>query len=104
MTTAARPVPAEPARSSPLPARPHLGARLSDASIMFGALSIVTFWMFGFGILLGAAALVTGALAARRPDVADHESTCLEALLGMLAGVFGIAAGLIFLGSALPHL
>ncbi|MBC2644484.1 hypothetical protein H5400_37630 [Rhodococcus wratislaviensis] len=60
--------------------------------------------MFGFGILLGAAALATGALAARRPDVVDHGSTSPEALLGMLAGAFGIAAGLIFLGSALPNL
>ena len=104
MTTPARSFPTEPARNSSLPARPRLGAHLSDAAIMFGALSIVTFWMFGFGIALGAAALVTGALAVRRPDVADHESTSLEALLGMLAGAFGIAAGLIFLVSALPNL
>ena len=81
-----------------------LRGRLSDAAIMFGAVSIASFWTFGFGIILGAAALVTGALAVWHPDVADHESTSFEALLGMLAGVFGLAAGLIFLISAWPNL
>ncbi|WP_043824826.1 hypothetical protein [Rhodococcus opacus] len=104
MTTPARSFPAEPVRTSPPPARPRPATRLSDAAIMFGALSIATFWMFGLGIALGAAALVAGALALRHPDIADHESTSLEALLGMLAGVCGIAAGLIFLVSALPNL
>ena len=87
------------------PAAPtsRLETRLSGAAIMFGALSIMTFGMFGFGIVLGGAALVTGALSLRRPDVTGNESTSLEALLGMLAGVFGIAAGLIFLVCALPH-
>ncbi|XGU18418.1 hypothetical protein ACETU7_21555 [Rhodococcus sp. 3Y1] len=39
-------------------------------ALMLGALSILTFWMFGLGILLGAAAIGT-ALAARRPDTPD---------------------------------
>ncbi|MFF2112479.1 hypothetical protein [Rhodococcus koreensis] len=104
MTTAARPFASEPARnSSPTAPTRRLGTCLSDAAIMFGALSIVMFWMFGFGIILGGAALVTGALSLRRPDVTDDESTSLEVLLGVLAGVFGIAAGLIFLVCALPH-
>ncbi|MFC9361927.1 hypothetical protein ACFTZB_35800 [Rhodococcus sp. NPDC057014] len=104
MTTAARPFASEPARnSSPTAPTPRRGTRLSDAAIMFGALSIVTFWLFGFGIILGGAALVTGGLSLRRPDATGNESTSLEALLGMLAGVFGIAAGLMFLVCALPH-
>ncbi|GCE43787.1 hypothetical protein Rhow_008085 [Rhodococcus wratislaviensis] len=104
MTTAARSFDFEPARNAGRSARLRYGARLSDAAIMFGAVSIASFWTFGFGIILGAVALVAGALAVWHPDVADHESTSFEALLGMLAGVFGIAAGLIFLVSAWPNL
>ncbi|QSE87509.1 hypothetical protein JWS13_02120 (plasmid) [Rhodococcus pseudokoreensis] len=71
---------------------------------MLGALSIVTFWAFGVGVALGVGAVVAGIVAARQPDVQDNESASLKALLGMLAGVFGIVAGVIFLASALPNL
>ncbi|MBC2640761.1 MULTISPECIES: hypothetical protein [unclassified Rhodococcus (in: high G+C Gram-positive bacteria)] len=91
---------------SPQPTRPPrpLGEYCSDLSIMLGSLSIVTFWMFGFGILLGAGAIVAGIAADRNPGLEGNESNSLEALLGIFAGAFGIAAGLVFLAAALPNL
>ena len=50
--------------------RPIASDEYSDMALMLGALSILTFWMFGLGILLCAAAIGT-ALAARRPDTPD---------------------------------
>ncbi|WP_374212591.1 hypothetical protein [Rhodococcus tibetensis] len=81
-----------------------LGAYCSDVSVMLGALSIVMFWMFGFGMLLGAGAIATGIVAARHPSVEADESTSLEALIGILTGAFGIALGIVFLAAALPHM
>lgn len=71
---------------------------------MLGALSILTFWMFGLGILLGAAAIGT-ALAARRPDTPDAIwATTPCGVVGILTGIAGIAFGAVFLTAALPHL
>ncbi|WP_124395452.1 hypothetical protein [Rhodococcus wratislaviensis] len=105
-TTRFRPDPDsfEPCSSRPTrPPRP-LGENCSDLSIMLGALSIVMFWTFGFGILLGAAAIGTGIVANRHRAVEENESKALEALLGILTGALGIAAGLVFLTAALPNL
>nr|WP_271211856.1 hypothetical protein [Rhodococcus wratislaviensis] len=87
-------------------ARPqHLqGEHWSDISVMLGALSIVMFWMFGFGIVLGVCAIAAGIAANRHPAVEGSEPKSLEALLGILTGAFGIAAGTVFLTAALPHL
>lgn len=84
--------------------RPITSDEYSDMALMLGALSILTFWMFGLGILLGATAIGT-ALAARRPDtpgrdLGDHTA----GVVGILTGIAGIAFGVIFLTAALPHL
>ncbi|EKT81111.1 hypothetical protein WSS_A18444 [Rhodococcus opacus M213] len=65
-------------------ARPqHLqGEHWSDISVMLGALSIVMFWMFGFGIVLGVCAIAAGIAANRHPAVEGSEPKSLEALLG----------------------
>ena len=81
-----------------------LGEYCNDLSIMLGSLSIVMFWTFGFGILLGVGAVAAGIVANRHPAVEGNEPKALEALLGTLAGAFGIAAGLVFLAAALPQL
>src|SRR3989304_447124 len=51
--------------------RPITSDEYSDMALMLGGLSILTFWMFGLGILLGAPAIRT-ALAARRPDTPTY--------------------------------
>lgn len=80
----------------------HLWHRLdghhADAALLLGALSVVTFWTFGLGLVLGLGALVLGAVALRTPD-ADHMDTGI----GVAAGVVGVVAGLVFLGATLPY-
>ncbi len=84
--------------------RPINSDEYSDMALMLGALSILTFWMFGLGILLGAAAIGT-ALAARRPDTPGHDPGDNTAgVVGILTGIAGIAFGIVFLTAALPHL
>ena len=84
--------------------RPITSDEYSDMALMLGALSILTFWMFGLGILLGAAAIGT-ALAARRPDTPGHDPGDNTAgVVGILTGIAGIAFGAVFLTAALPHL
>ncbi|MDQ1181902.1 hypothetical protein [Rhodococcus sp. SORGH_AS_0301] len=73
--------------------------RLADASVLLGALSVVAFWSFGFGVLLGIAALVAGVLATRVSD-ADRADT----VIGLLTGAVGVIAGGIFLAAAVPWL
>lgn len=51
---------------------PITSSEYSDIALMLGAHSILTFWMFGLSIPLGAAAVAT-ALAGRRPDTPDHD-------------------------------
>nr|WP_271214048.1 hypothetical protein [Rhodococcus wratislaviensis]GLK41346.1 hypothetical protein GCM10017611_82220 [Rhodococcus wratislaviensis] len=92
-----------PRSSWPGPPR-LLGDYCTDFSFMLGSLSIVMFWMFGFGILLGAGAIAAGIAAFRHPAVEGNEPKGLEALLGILTGACGIAAGLVFLAAALPNL
>ncbi|WP_375154203.1 hypothetical protein [Rhodococcus opacus] len=73
------------------------GSRLPAVSITLGALSIASFWVIGLGFILGAAAIVCGAIATSRSAVADDEAASLRALLGVLAGVAGITVSAIAL-------
>lgn len=76
-----------------------------DVAVMLGALSVVAFWTFGLGVLLGVGAVVAGAGAVARARVAEaDEPVPIEAVIGAVAGVGGIAAGLMFLAAALPHM
>lgn len=75
----------------------------SDTSIALGALSVITFWTFGLGIVLGLGAIGAGIVASRSEAVEDSESKSLEALFGILSGGFGVLAGLVFLLVAAPH-
>lgn len=84
--------------------RPITSDEYSDMALMLGALSILTFWMFGLSILLGATAIGT-ALAARRPDTPGRDlGDNTAGVVGILTGIAGIAFGAVFLTAALPHL
>ncbi|MFJ7624285.1 hypothetical protein ACIQYZ_36475 [Rhodococcus erythropolis] len=84
--------------------RPITSDEYSDMALMLGALSILTFWMFGLGIILGAAAIGI-ALAARRPDTPGRDlGDNTAGVVGILTGIAGIAFGAVFLTAALPHL
>ncbi|WP_430332966.1 hypothetical protein [Rhodococcus sp. ACT016] len=75
----------------------------SDTSIALGALSVITFWTFGLGIVLGLGAIGAGVVAARSEVVGDDEPRSLEALFGILSGALGVVAGVIFLAVAGPQ-
>ncbi|MGV9869180.1 hypothetical protein [Rhodococcus koreensis] len=70
--------------------------------LVLGVLSVLTFWMWGFGIALGSSAIASGVLTNRALDVEEDESGTLMALLGMIIGALGITASVISLVSALP--
>ncbi len=76
----------------------RLDGHRADAALLLGALSVVTFWAFGVGLVLGLGALVLGATALRTPD-ADR----MDAGIGIAAGGVGLVAGLVFLGATLPY-
>ncbi|SDD39180.1 hypothetical protein [Rhodococcus tukisamuensis] len=67
-------------------------------ALMLGALSLVAFWSFGVGVLLGLGAVVAAAVARKRA-VAAHRPVTVEAILGGLTGLVGITAGLLFLAA-----
>lgn len=69
---------------------------VGDVAVMLGALSIVAFWSFGIGVLLGLGAVVT-AVVARRRALAAHRPVTVETFLGAACGIAGMGAGLIFL-------
>jgi hypothetical protein len=81
-----------------------LSEEVSSVAALLGAFSIVVFWTFGFGIVLGAGAITAGVYAVRHPAIASNESKSLEALVGILTGAFGINIGTFFLLAAFPHL
>lgn len=72
----------------------------SDTSIALGALSVITFWTFGLGIVLGLGAIGAGVVASRSEE---SEPKSLEALFGILSGTLGVVVGLIFLLAAAPQ-
>ena len=104
-TSFPQPRPRSKTPQPPAPGVPRLlGEEISAVALMLGAVSIVTFWMFGFGIALGAGAIAVGIFAVRHPTTASNEPKSLEALIGILTGAFGINASIYFLLAASPHL
>ncbi|MFC9518424.1 hypothetical protein ACFTSD_22055 [Nocardiaceae bacterium NPDC056970] len=99
-----RPTPdPDPSADEPRPPAPlleWLRRSGSDTSIALGALSVITFWTFGLGIVLGLGAIGAGVVASRSEE---REPKSLEALFGILSGVLGVVAGLIFLLVAAPQ-
>jgi hypothetical protein len=73
-------------------------------SIVLGALSIPSFWVFGLGFALGLCAVICGAVATTRTAVADDEAASLRALLGIVAGVAGIMVSAIAFFPILEYL
>ncbi len=84
--------------------RKQRGSRLPAVSITLAALSVASFWVVGLGFLLGAGAVVCGAVATSRSTVADDEAASLRALLGVVAGVAGITVSAIALFPMLAQL
>jgi hypothetical protein len=83
----------QPAYGGP-PVAPKNG--LGIAALIFGILSILAFWTFGFGILLGVIAVILGVIG--RGRVKRREATNGGvATTGIVLGILGIIGGAVFI-------
>ncbi|MGB3770681.1 MAG: DUF4190 domain-containing protein [Rhodococcus sp. (in: high G+C Gram-positive bacteria)] len=76
------------------PASPKNG--LGVAALVLGILSILAFWTFGFGILLGIVAVIMGFVGRGRAKRGEATNGGV-ALSGIVLGVLGILVGAVFL-------
>lgn len=76
----------------------------SDLALMLGALSILTFWMFGLGIVVGATAIGVGFLSRRCGNPATDTGDWTVGLVGIITGAAGAAIGLFFLVAVLTYI
>ncbi|MGW4334700.1 hypothetical protein ACWEK5_17960 [Rhodococcus koreensis] len=68
---------------------------LSVVAMVFGTLSVVTFWTAGLGIVLGVGGLAAGLLDTAAHSADDDESASLWALLGILVATPGLTTSAI---------
>ena len=74
---------------------------LATWSLALGIVSILAFWAFGFGVLLGILAVIFGVIGrnkAREQPRTPHEG---RARAGIVLGAIGIVGGTLFIGWAL---
>lgn len=75
----------------------------TDSALMVGALSIVSFWAPGFGVVLGILAVVAALWADRSPMLSGPRAPRGDAALAYGAGILGIVLGVGFLSMVLPN-
>ncbi|MGV9864372.1 hypothetical protein [Rhodococcus koreensis] len=68
---------------------------LSVVAMVFGTLSVVTFWTAGLGIVLGVGGLAAGLLDTAAHSADDDESASPWALLGILVATLGLTTSAI---------
>ena len=83
--------------------RPRTRAQLTEFAIMIGALSVVTFWAAGIGIVAGLVAVATALWAYRSPDLEGERAPREDTALAVGSGALGIVVGVSFLFVALPN-
>ncbi|MEH6793188.1 MAG: hypothetical protein V7694_03545 [Rhodococcus sp. (in: high G+C Gram-positive bacteria)] len=76
-------------------------AQVTEYAVMFGALSIVSFWAAGLGIAAGLIAVASALWADRTPDLAGERAERSDAALAIGTGVVGIVVGVGFLAMVL---
>lgn len=84
---------------------------MATASLVLGIISIVTFWTFGFGVLLGILAIIFGVLGINRaketPDkihIGRAKAGLITGILGTIGGVLFFAVIFVFLGDAIDEI
>ena len=77
------------------PARCPRTSLLPASAMVFGTLSVVTFWTAGPGVVLGVGGLAAGLLGAATHSAEDDESASLWALLGILVATLGLTTSAI---------
>ncbi|BDQ23299.1 hypothetical protein RQN9TF_29090 [Rhodococcus qingshengii] len=100
-----------PSHKWPPPTETQRIARWSERSEMLGALSVLLFWAFGFGILLGVGALTTGIFALRRHPkksgghlLSNARQLPWDAIVGLFTGFIGLALSGWFFVVVLPNM
>jgi hypothetical protein len=83
----------------------HIRTRtqVTEIAVMFGALSIVSFWAAGLGVVAGLIAIVSALWADRSPDLSGARAERSDTALAIGTGAVGVLIGLGFLLMVLPH-
>lgn len=69
----------------------------ATAALVLGILSLLLFWTFGIGIVLGILAVVFGILGRNRAKEMPANGNAGRATAGAVAGVLGTIGGVIFI-------
>ena len=75
----------------------------TDSALMVGALSIVSFWAPGLGVVLGILAIGAALWADRSPMLSGPRAARGDAALAYGAGTLGVILGIGFLAMVLPN-
>ncbi|OZD65613.1 hypothetical protein CH272_11060 [Rhodococcus sp. 05-340-1] len=76
---------------------------MTEIAVMFGALSIVSFWAAGLGIAAGLIAVASALWADRSPDLAGERAERSDTALAVGTGILGIVVGVGFVVMVLPY-
>ncbi|MGF0311878.1 hypothetical protein [Rhodococcus sp. IEGM1428] len=76
-------------------------AQVTEIAVMFGALSIVSFWAAGLGIAAGLIAVAAALWADRTPDLEGEPAERWDLALAVGTGVIGVIVGAGFLAMVL---
>ncbi|MCJ0906748.1 hypothetical protein [Rhodococcus sp. ARC_M6] len=79
-------------------------ATWSERSEMLGALSVLVFWAFGLGIVLGIGAIAAGVFAIGQRAPERGKSIPVDALVGLAVGTLGLIFSAAFFGMVRPYL
>ncbi len=80
--------------AAPYGAAPTNG--MATASLVLGILSILTFWAFGLGVLLGILAIIFGVLGGNRAKELPGTPHAGRAKAGLITGILGTIGGVLF--------
>ena len=69
---------------------------IATAGLVVGIVSILLFWTFGFGVLLGIVAVVLGAIGMKRAERLPGRLNRGQGLAGVITGAAGIVLGVAF--------
>jgi hypothetical protein len=78
-------------------------AQVTEYAVMFGALSIVSFWAAGLGIAAGMIAVASALWADRSPDLSGPPADRSDRALAIGTGIVGIVVGIGFVAMVLPY-
>lgn len=69
---------------------------LATASLVLGIISILLFWSFGFGVLLGILAIIFGVMGNNKAKDLPGQPLAGRAKAGLVTGIIGTIGGVIF--------